>query len=243
MKRTFVLCGLVALVGCGCIRVDQSLTVNDDGSAEFKIAYSLAEQTITQLKAMRKLRDDLRAAAEDTTPLGWQDEFLYRYIDAVQDDIQDDLLQYAAHGLIIERVEVDTRNAWRHVKIEARCKDLAAMAKTPLFREYGFKLAKTEDGNYLMSRDMDTIDPARAPDFTNPEVARTLGPILAGFQVKMAAKVPGRILQANASQSSLYAAEWVFDFGRDSDAFTNFQRQKLRLVFQGRNLELPTLGQ
>lgn len=244
MTRTCRLAlGLSAAFLLGCIRADQSLTINRDGSAEFDVTYSMAEQTITQLKAMRKLREELRAAADRPPTASADDDFLYLLIDPEEQDIRDELMKYEKDGLEIKEVETETRNAWRHTRIKLACKDINRIAKTPIFVKHGFSLVKTADDNYLLARSRNNVDAATAPDFADSETLRLLGPLLAGFNVTLGIRVPGRILKTNATRHSLYSAAWVFDFNRDHNAVTAFHNHKIRVVFQGKGLSLAEIRQ
>ena len=234
---------LLATFASGCIRSESKLVLNADGSAEFEISYSMAEQTITQLRAVRKLRDDLRAAAGDTSPDDWQNAFLQAFTDPVEARVREELAKYEPYGVTVEKVDIQARNAWRYALIKVKCSDMAALGKTHLFKEYGFTLTRNPDDTYLMARDQNCVEPGVKPDFDDLETARTLGSVLAGFSIGISVQVPGRIIKNNASNVSLYSADWDFDFNRDRNAMTAFQNHKLRLQFQGKGLNLPALKQ
>jgi hypothetical protein len=234
---------LLAALVSGCIRSDSKLVLNADGSAEFEINYSMAEQAITQLRAVWKLRDDLRLASGDTSPDEWQDAFLQVFADPTEARVREELAKYEPYGVTAVKVDIQTRNAWRYAAIKVKCADLASFGQTHLFKEYGFTLTRNPDDTYLMARDQDCMDAGAKLDFNDPETASTLGSILAGFNIRISAQVPGRIISNNASRVSLYSADWDFDFNRNRDAMEAFQNHRLRLQFQGKGLNLPALKQ
>jgi len=233
----------VAALAAGCIRSESKLTLNADGTAAFEISYSMAEQTIKQLKAVRTLRDDLNQAGDAAPQPSWQDAFIDVFVDPVEERIREEIAKYEPYGVAAEKVEVQSRNNWRHVVIRIRCSDLPAMGKTHLFGEYGFSLARKDDGTYLMTRMQRCPPPPAKPDYDDPETARLLGSILAGYSIRISVQVPGRIVGGNAARTSLYSSDWDFDFNRDRDAMTKFQNHELKLQFQGKGLDLPLVKQ
>lgn len=232
---------LGAVGSAGCIRVEQSLTLREDGSAAFDVSYSMAEQTITQMKAVRKLRDQLAAADGTATPEEWQDKFVYLLLDPVEDTLRGELAKYQKHGVTVEKLQIETRNAWRHTKLTLACADLKALSATDLFKEYGFSLTKTDRGDYLFRRGTDRPGSDPPPDFSEPETHRLLVPIVGGFNVMLSVTVPGRIMESSATRHSLYTASWAFDFDRDPNAVAAYARHQMRITFQGRGLNLPEI--
>jgi hypothetical protein len=232
-----------AALSAGCIRSESKLTLNADGTAAFEISYSMAEQTINQIKAVRKLRDDLNQAGDAAQQPSWQDAFIDVFADPVEERIREEIAKYEPYGIAAEKVEVQSRNNWRYMLIKIRCSDLAAMGKTHLFREYGFSLERKDDGTYLMTRVQQCPPPPAKPDYDDPETARLLGSILSGYSIRISVQAPGRIVGGNATRVSLYSADWDFDFNRDHDAMTKFQNHELKLQFQGKGLELPLVKQ
>lgn len=231
---------VAALFACGCVRSESKLSLHGDGTADFEISYSMSEQTVTQLKAVRRLRDELHAAAGETNaPLPWQEAFLEVFSDPTEEGVREELAKYEPYGVTVRKVEIESRGGWRYARLQLECRDLAALAGSHMFKEYGFSMLRGQDDTVMLSRDQDGMAPGVNLDFADPETARTLGPVLAGFYVKIVAQVPGRIVKSNASRTSLYTAEWEFDFSRDRDAVTSFLNHKLRLVFQGKGMSLP----
>jgi hypothetical protein len=231
-----------AVWGAGCIRVEQSLTLREDGSAGFEVSYSMAEQTVTQMKALRKLRDQLAAAEGITVTNEWQEAFVHLLLDPSEDALRGELAKYRKYGVTVEKLQVETRNAWRHTKLTLALTDLKALATSDLFKEYGFSLSKTERGDYLFRRGPDKPDTAPPPDFSDPETNRLLVPIVGGFNVMLGVTVPGRILESNATRHSLYTATYVFDFDRDPNAVAAYTRHRMQITFQGRGLNLPEIA-
>jgi hypothetical protein len=45
----------LALAAAGCVQVEQSLTINRNGSGTYELRYALAEQTVQQMTAMFEL--------------------------------------------------------------------------------------------------------------------------------------------------------------------------------------------
>jgi hypothetical protein len=52
-------------------------------------------------------------------------------------------------------------------------------------------------------------------------------------------KTPGRILETNAQEKSERQAGWTFDLERDPEALQKVQEASLRIVFEGKGLDIP----
>ena len=60
-----------------------------------------------------------------------------------------------------------------------------------------------------------------------------------GFKAAIRVKTPGRILETNAPEKSERQAGWIFDLELDPEALRKVQEASLRIVFEGKGLEIP----
>ena len=231
---------LLLLLTClGCLRLEEKLMLRADGSGILEMQYVIPESTLAQLKAMRRLRGQLAAIEGEEAEIK-DDEYTRFMLYYGSEDIEKKFKQYEKHGVQLERLKVETREARRHVEIKAVFRDISQLQNTALFPHHGFTLVKQSDGNYFFRRNALTHgdDPTPRP---SKEDIQTLTPILRGFYVTLQINTPGRIIRTNARRKSLYRAEWVFDFTQDPNAFTDFQNQEYRIAFEGKGLNLPAI--
>ena len=234
--------GAAALMS-GCVKMEEEFAIKPDGSGTLSLKYSIAEETISQIHAMRVLTTELATAQPQDKPAvvpGGFDRYLF---DPVDGDLRALLRSYEPYGVTAEKVEVRTRNARREVEIKASFKDLAQLSKTEFFKQYGFKLGRNQSSQYVLSRAAVTNDPEALAVFSDPESVRQVTPLLSGFDVSLNVRVPGRIIKSSAPQRTMtpYSATWVFDFDSEPKAFVNLQRQDFSVTFEAGNVRLPEI--
>ena len=234
---------LVLTVACGCIRLDQALTLREDGSGRLEVTYTISEQTIEQLRAIYKLREDMDGAAGRETQFTFGQRFLRMYLEPELGELREDLKAYERYGVTVDKLTVESRGASRHVAIKLNFSSLAEVAQTPLFKQYGFSLSKNADKDYVMARAPMDRSPLPETDLSNAEATRVLSPLLSGFRVTMRVTTPGAIRATNAPKRSLRTAEWTFDFSDDPYALRTLQRIGPRVTFSGRGSDLPAVKQ
>jgi len=236
--------GVAALMS-GCVKMEEEFTIKPDGSGTVSLKYSIAEQSISQIHAMRVLTVELAAAQAPSTnkPEVVPDGFDRYLFDPVDNDLRALLRSYASYGVTAEKVEVRTHDARREVEIKADFKDLAQLSKTGLFKQYGFKLSRLQNGQYQLFRAAVTNDPEALAVFSDPESLRQVTPLLSGFNVSLNVRVPGKIIKSSAPERGVtpYSATWVFDFDREPKAFVDLQRQEFNVIFEAGNVRLPEI--
>ena len=230
---------LACIAGSGCLQVEQTLTLEADGSGEIEVKYAVSERAISQLEAMRKLKGQLARAAGKEDEEDAASAYAYRFLLPREDDIRQECERYTDLGIEIERLRVQTRNAWRHVDLKLTFERLDALAKTEAFQYVGFTVARNREGHYVFYRQSQPDPRFDPPDLGNPAVQKMLTPILGGFRVLIRLHTPTRILKTNAPQRSTRSCFWVYDFARDPQAVAEVQRQKLITVFDGTGVTLP----
>lgn len=232
----------LALFATGCVKVDQTLDIQKDASGSFGLTYSISEQAVTQMKAMLKLKEQMAMAAGETAPVTDEDRHMGLVVSPVEDQIRREIKKYAEYGITLESLTVESRNAWRHVQLKVLFKNLADVAKTDFFPQYGFSLSRNSDGNYVFFRASENKDYNNSVNLIDPETVNLLMPILAGFRIHTKINTPGKILETNAHRKSLYSAVWSFDFDSDPDSFWALQNQDMKIVFDGEGLNLPEIS-
>ncbi len=237
--RVFHLLLIVALaLSAGCIKLSETMTLNDDGSGTIDITYTLPEETVTQISGMMKLADDL-AEAEGNPPPGDAHGYLELLLNPSESRIKRQVENYGVDGLELKTVKVQSRDGSRQVTLQLTFKNIHDLAKTDFFADRGFTLTRVQGGNYRLERKGIETTSTQPVDIDDPQVVRLLTPILGGFDATIGVKTPGRILQANTTRRSLRQAVWNFEFNRDAADFRSFYTKDLVVVFEGAGLSLP----
>ncbi len=238
----YIVLFLLVLVS-GCIKVDQSLTIRRDGSAIFDVTYSLSEQAIVQMKAAQKLEKEMAKVMEEEYEERAEDDFIKMLFDPNEDEFRKKLKEYKRYGLKIERMRVNSKNAWRNVQMRLLIKNMAVFAKSDIFTQYGFSIRKDGQGNYMLMRGGNPELKEKAPDFTDPRIVNELEPILSDFKVLLRLNTPNKLIRSNATRSSAYRAEWIYEFSRDPSSVHRLHTEGQIAVFDGAGLALPEVYQ
>jgi hypothetical protein len=242
MKHLPVALAALATLVSGCIQVDETLTLEKNGSGNLEIIYSVPEQTISQMKAMFKLREQMAALSGEPAVETREDVFEKIFFDPSEDSIRRELKKYEPLGITISTLKIESRNSARNVNLKVAFTDLPRLSKADFFPDHGFTLIRAQNGNYLFSRAPQGEHGYEVQDF-GPGTSGLLSPILGGFRVAIKVTTPGKILETNASRKTLYNAAWVFNYDKDPDAITALQKQYLKIVFDGTGLNLPDVRQ
>lgn len=224
----------------GCLNLDQTLTIQKDGSAMLDVTYSLTENSIIQAKAMLKLKEQMNAYSMNKKPDSTQDKYVLLLLDPVQDSLRKELNSYKPYGITIKHLRVETRREFRYVSIKLAIDNLAKAAETDFFRAYGFSLTKTPNDNYRFLRPRSIAQQGSPYAFSESDI-RVLTPILNGFHVEIKIVTPSRILKTNAPKSVENVAEWIFDFDNNPNAIVALQNQNFDVLFAGPGLDLPRI--
>lgn len=230
---------LSAILLNGCLNLDQTLTIQKDGSAILDVTYSLTENSIIQAKAMLKLKEQINTYSANTKPNPVQDTYVRLLLDPVQDSIRKELDSYKPYGITVKHLRVETRREFRYVSIRLAIDDLGKATKTDLFRVCGFSLTKTTNDNYRFLLPRSTVQLESSS--LNESDIRMLSPILNGFHVQIKLVTPSQILKTNAHKSSENTAEWVFDFDDNPNAIVALQNQNFDVLFAGPGVHLPQI--
>ncbi len=222
----------------GCIKFSETLTLHDDGSGVIDIAYTLPEETVTQISGMMKLANELADAVGEEPP-GDSHGYLELLLNPSENRIKRKVESYKVDGLALKEVKVEERDGSRQVTFQLTFKSIRDLADTDFFADHGFTLSRVQEGRFRLIRKGMQASGAEPVDLDDPQIVRLLTPILGGFNAMIGVKTPGRIIEANTTRRSLRQAVWNFEFNRDAADFRSFYTKDLVIVFEGAGLSLP----
>jgi hypothetical protein len=232
---------VVIAFSCGCLKTEHDLRIKEDGTAEYRLDYSISEQAIVQLRAMEKLKQQLAEASGMPAPANTLHPLLAAFLDPDETTIREAITAYKDDGIALKNLDVESRAAWRNVKLQIEVKDLKKAAQTDFFKAHGFDLNRDDAGRYVFWREPHINKPGEIPKAPSEAELRDLIPIVSGFNTTVNVTVPGRIYASTAFRSTLNTATWIFDFDREPAAIQTLQHQPFRIVFDSQNANLPEL--
>ena len=240
MKTKYLMLLCVALT-CGCIKVQQHLVLNRDGSGTLSVKYSVPEQTVTQIKAMLKLERELAMAAGESPETFTDDQYTRLVFDPDEDRMRKKLAAFSDCGISVDELAVKSRSARRNVDLKVSFSNIADLAKADFFAGYGFSLIKAKDGNYVWIHRGDRSNDSPPPDVSDAQTVQVLSPLLGGFSFEMTLSTPGRVLKTDAPSKTPTSATWQYDFDRDPNALWALKTRNMTVVFDGKGLELTEI--
>jgi hypothetical protein len=235
---TCLLAAGLAAANSGCLKCELTLSVRADNSGALDLNYSIAEQAITQIKAMNTLKTQM-ARLTPGEPVS--DAEMMLFLNPDEASIRKNFDPYAVHGIYLEKIKVQSRNARRHVEMRIVYESLARAAKADFFPAQGFSLIRRDDGNYMLSRAKQVTESIEDNVFQDPQALKVIAPLMEGFRFIVKTEVPGRVIKANTEEKGTRFAQWTFDFQKSPKALASLQQQDFMVIFEGKGLNLATV--
>lgn len=216
----------------GCINVDQTLSLEKDGSGTIDLTYSMSEASISEWQDVAQHMFGSSEPGEESSVMPF---------DFTDQDIRDDFKEYEKDGVVLRSVQSETRNGWRSRRMLIGFKSLAGVAKTGFLANRDISLVKDANGNYVFTQKpggAGNLPPELTP-FAELKADSLFGDMMQGFKAVVRVRTPGPILETNAPQKKDREAAWTYDLDRDPQALQKVQEASLRIVFEGKGLDIP----
>ena len=217
----------------GCIKVDQTLVLEKDGSGTIDLTYGMSEENISQWQGVaRNMLDSASSGSSSPImPFDFSDE-----------DVWNDFKEFERDGVALQSVKTENRDRWKFRRMVIRFKSLDGLAKAGFLADRNISLVKNSRGNYVftLQAGREGNPPPELADFTGTSADSLFSDMMQGFKAVIRVKTPGRILETNAPEKKNRTAAWTYDLGKDPDALQKAQNASLRIVFDGKGLSIPT---
>lgn len=240
----------------GCLKLDQTLKIEPDGSGTLEVVYGMSEQTLAQMEAMEKMAANVpeEAGVETQTQSDAPLEF-----NAAK--IREDFEAKNLEGVELQEVSSEVRDGWKFMKVKMAFDDLASLQKTDFFEDSGMRIAKNENGDYVMTQTMGSGDSAmpmaagekpednamNSPDenaAVDDKVLESMAAIFAGMRITLTVLAPSDIVETNATEVEGNRVSWVYDIDEDPKALSKLHRQEeMRVVFSGKGVDIAGGGE
>jgi len=237
--------GIAALVLmlAGCIKLDQTLTLNKDGSGTLDIRYGMAEQTIAQLEAMERMSQ--QDAKDSGTDVDEGSPF-----DFDEAEVREKFEQEKPEGVELVSVGSEVVDGWKYMKMRLSFTDLEALKRTDFFEDSDLSIHRDDDGNYVLMQktgadDTGIGDAPGGEDAEDPMAAammEQMAAMFAGLRISTSVVAPSEILESNATSVDGNKATWVFDIDKDPTVLSKLNGMDLKMVFSGDGVDLPEVA-
>lgn len=229
MKKLSWVLGLVAILAlAGCIKMDQDITLNKDGSGNVKFMYGMSEQTVNQMKAMAAM-----GAEEGEEP---ETDDLFEFEEG---KVKEKFAELQDQGITLKSARTETKGGWKYMYVDFDFADVSRLNGTEVMGDSPFSIVKNDDGNYVISTKMggDELGMGDA----DPEQMKMMIPMMAGMRMAFKITTPNKIISTTAPVKSSNSAQWVFDIDSDPDSILNIGKTKMEIVFDGTGVTIPEI--
>lgn len=234
MRNVLCYLGFLAsvLLIVGCVQVEQTLTLNADGSGSLAVSYGMSKEDVAQMEAMSREAFEAEGMTNDPEA--------YAMFDFDEDDIRADFKAYEQHGVTLQSVKTAESNGWKYVHLNVKFKSLEGLSRTEFISDRTISLVRDEEGHYLF-RQAAAQTPAEeeAAGKEQDDVAAAMADLMKGFRAVMIVRAPSKILSSNAGASDETSATWEFDLAKDPNALERAQKLDMQVRFDGTGLSLP----
>ncbi len=211
----------------GCVKMEQEITLNADGSGSVNFMYAMGEQMIAQMEAMKEMAKDMEGMEVEDTGFEFDEA-----------KVREGFEKYQELGITLNNVKTDTRDGWRYVHLDFDFQDISRLREVEGFGEINLRIRKNEDGDYVISYaagdDHDMMD-------TDPDMMAMMLPMLKGMRVATRINTPTDIISTTAPIRTARSAAFVIDVDEDPDSVKQLQRMKFEVVFSGEGVEIPEI--
>lgn len=228
----------LAIAVTGCIKVDQTLTLNKDGSGILDIRYGMSEQAIAQLEAMEKMGEAIQESGGE--PIDMESDTPFD-LDFDEAQVREEFESKQLEGVELVSAESKTADGWRYMALKVSFDNLEALKQTDFFDDSELSLSKDAEGNYVLTQRSTDDEAGSDMDEMDPEMLNQMAAMFAGMRIANQFVVPTEIIETNATEVDGRSAAWIYDIENDPAILTQLQDFNMRVVFssEGASIAAP----
>jgi hypothetical protein len=232
----------LALVLTGCIKLDQTLTLEKDGSGTLDVRYGMSEQAIAQLEMMEQMSQSMGEGDGTGIEMDADTPFDFDFDEA---QVREDFESQDLEGVELISASSETVDGWRYMELKVKFDSLGALMKTEFFEDSEMSLTKDAEGNYVLSQRSgdggDTEDASSGDEEMQAQMLEQMSAMFAGMHIANRVVVPSEIVETNATEVDGRTAAWVFDIDEDPSVMTKLENLSMRVVFSSDGVTMPEL--
>jgi hypothetical protein len=230
LSRVYSLIVVAALLS-GCVKVEQDLVLNPDGTGTLKFVYGVKDQDLQRMKQVAT-----QMAAIDPSLVKEDVDWLTAFDETV---IRREWEKVDHEGVTLDQVKTELSGGWRYMTANVSFVNLQKLFDCGMIKDCHVALTRGPGGQYgfqqniNLNKSMKSLPPGMD--------LKTMGPMLAmlmqDFDAVLKVEVPGRIIRSNADRTEGRQAIWEMN-GKQPDLITRLQELDLRLMFEGKTLDI-----
>lgn len=224
------------LLGTGCVKIDATVNLEQDGSGSLRAIYGMPTHIIKQADLARQLSRSLDIAAGVTNTVMQETDIPYLYDEAV---LKAKFAAMASEGLSVESLKLREQGGWNYVDFVLKFKTLQSLFRQSFFRDLGVVVKHLDEKSCKLTI---TLPPVGiTPDNVRlvlDESLNKLTPFFNGFRVVTRLSFPGELRNSNSLISDSRRATWEWDFDKDAQALVRLAQDKIIVVFDASNVRV-----
>ena len=230
-KYTWAIVSMIAVFAIGCLKMDQDITLNKDGSGEIRMVYGMSEQTINQMKAMAEMAKQM---APEEGKLETPNDEAFQFDPA---QIREQFKGLKDKGITLKSIKTEKKDGWQYMSLRVAFKDISKLKDVPELGNSPITITKDAQGNYVISSGMGGDKMGQG--MKNPEQMKAMLPMFKGMRVSLKINTPTKIIETNAPIKTRDSAQWVIDVDKDPDSLMKYSGQSMKIVFDGKGCTIP----
>ncbi|WP_201243900.1 hypothetical protein [Halochromatium salexigens] len=238
MRTLRLFCVLaVAFALTGCFKIDQTLTLNKDGSGVLDMRYGMSGQALAQLETMEKMAEAMGEDSGKAMEMDADTPFDMNFDEA---QVREEFEAKGLDGVELLSATSETIDGWRYMDIKMAFDSLAALQQTDLFESNEVSLARNAEGNYVLTQaggdanaSEDDVDSEM-----ETQMLQQMATMFAGMRIASRVVVPTEIIETDATEVDGRTAAWIYDIEENPDVLTELQNINMRVVFSGEGVSI-----
>lgn len=234
--KGMTICGLLAV--CGCIKINSTVSLKEDGSGVWRLVYAMPAHMIRQAQTVRELTADLERASSPalTNAPSAPADIPFLFDEAA---IRARFAPLERQGLSITKLQTRSRGDWQYVDVNIKFDSLETLLRQSFFKDCGVSFKRLVGDTYRITVTLPRgRGEAEMPNLSDSTVSASLTPFLKGLVVVSSIEIPGDVRNSNSSVSDARRATWEWDFEKDARAVSRLLQDKMVLVFESTTLRI-----
>ena len=228
-RRLFAAVLAGAALASGCLRVEEDIVLNPDGTGHLTARYTVVPAMLDRIAGAAR-----SATNQPGVPPPAGAAALLQIDEAA---VRKDFSSFSELGLVLRDIRVDETGGVRSVRVEVDFRDLSGLAHSEFFASPALTLEQAPSGHFVLSQEAPLAQSLAGDLRARPgEVDAAMAALFKDFQATVRVTVPGDIVATSAASRSGRTATWTFDVARDPGAFARARAQALTVEFKGDGL-------
>lgn len=202
----------ILLASSGCLELVQEIKINEDGSAEFLLRYSVPLEMIEVMGQSQEVLREWRKGEPPASQAGREWFF--------NEELAKEYFNESGLELISYQDSVDIEKERRVVEIKVVATDFERAIASGKFGDFNF--SETEDGNRRLQAEISFPAGLESDgDSISESEKRVYGKLLKGMRIEFKIHTPDPIIETDGEKTGSNSARWIIEPENDPEFLRN----------------------